>query len=199
MRRRMSIIFAVLLLAVLALPAAAQRDRLGIAGRPAPAWDLEWLNLPQDTPRLAVEDFRGKVLYVFCFQSWCPGCHSHGFPTLQEVEQHYRGNGDVHFVAIQTVFEGFGTNTSHRALTEVQGYDLEIPTAHDEGERNAVSPFMRAYRTGGTPWTILIGPDGKVVWNGFQLEPEQAIELIDRLLPKGGDDASSISENVTGR
>ncbi len=170
----------------LASPAAAQRP-LGITGKAAPAWDLTWLNLPQEVSSLDVEDFRGSVLYVFCFQSWCPGCHSHGFPTLREVEARFRDQENVRFVAAQTVFEGHGTNTQRRALDELSDYGLEIPLAHDssdpEGPHHGPSPFMHADRTGGTPWTILIDPEGKVAWNGFQLSPEAAIAKIESLLP----------------
>ena len=34
-------------------------------------------------------DFRGKVVYLYFFQSWCPGCHRHGFPTLQAMSKHF--------------------------------------------------------------------------------------------------------------
>ena len=44
--------------------------------------------------------------------------------------------------------------------------------------------FMRRYRTGGTPWTIIIDPEGVVRWNGFRIEPRQAVQLIDRLRPR---------------
>ena len=181
MTSRPQILVALSVLFVTLSVAAEGNRSLGIAGRQAPAWDLEWLNLPETYGDLSVEDFRGKVLVVFCFQSWCPGCHSHGFPAMQEIEQHFRKNDDVQMVAIQTVFEGFGTNTAYRALEEVETYGLEIPVAHDAGD-NGLSPFMRAYRTGGTPWTIVIDPAGKVVWNGFQIQPQQAISAIDRLL-----------------
>ncbi|MEM1183252.1 MAG: TlpA disulfide reductase family protein [Acidobacteriota bacterium] len=182
--RLLPLLAAASLIAAAALPVYAQRDRLGIAGQPAPSWgELQWLNLPKDIPSLAVEDFRGKVLYVFCFQSWCPGCHSHGFPTLQEVERHFAGDENVHFVAIQTVFEGYSSNTTGRALGDLEDFGLEIPLAHEEGSGHGPSPFMRSYRTGGTPWTILIGPDGRVAWNGFSIKPEQAIARVEALKP----------------
>ncbi|MEM6793963.1 MAG: TlpA disulfide reductase family protein [Acidobacteriota bacterium] len=176
-------LFASILL-LFASPLLGLGRDLGIAGREAPSWEsLEWLNLPEDLAPLDVASFRGKVLYIFCFQSWCPGCHSHGFPTLQEVERHYAGNEDVHFVAVQTVFEGYGSNTEQRALDDLADYGLEIPLAHDSGEGRGASPFMRAYRTGGTPWTVIVGPDGRVAWNGFSLKPGAAIRMVDELLP----------------
>jgi len=177
------------LLSLVAISASAG-PRRGVVGQKAPSWDdLQWLNLPQEFKSLDVEDFAGKAIYVFCFQSWCPGCHSHGFPALQAVEEHYRDRDDVVFIAIQTVFEGFGTNTASRGLSSIEEYDLVIPLAHDEGE-GGPGPFMRRYRTGGTPWTILIDPEGVVRWNGFQISPKQAIDLIDGWRPEQPEEGS---------
>ena len=183
-------LFAVAVLAI-AGSSQAQNRALGILGQKAPAWNLsEWYNLPPEVDGLEVEDFEGKVLYVFCFQSWCPGCHSHGFPALQAAQQHFRDDDDVFFVAIQTVFEGFSSNTANRGRSVLQDFDLQIPLAQDEGDRGP-STFMRNYRTGGTPWTVIIDPDGKVRFNGFQIGGQQAIQLIDQLRPKPVGDRSS--------
>ncbi len=173
-------------LTVMALPgreAAAQtRHRLGVAGKQAPSWpQVEWLNLPTEIPRLDISDLRGQVVYLFFFQSWCPGCHAHGFPTLQALEQRYRDNDQVFFVAVQTVFEGFGTNTKERAIQDLEDYDLAIPLAHDAGE-DGPSAFMRSYRTGGTPWTVIIDRRGVVRWNGFQIDEERGTKMIESLL-----------------
>ena len=75
---------------------------------------------------LDVGDFRGKILYLYGFQFWCPGCHSRGFPTLQKLIRHYKDDTDVEFVAVQTVFEGFGTNTFERARKVAKDYGLKI-------------------------------------------------------------------------
>ena len=72
---------------------------------------------------------------------------------------------------------------------KVEGYGLVIPVAKAEGRpaegdgRNSPQ-FMRDYRTGGTPWTILVDPEGVVRFDGFSIEPEQAIAAIERMLPK---------------
>ena len=41
---------------------------------------------------------------------------------------------------------------------------------------------MADYLTGGTPWTVLIGPDRRVLANGFQIDANAAIEGIAGLL-----------------
>lgn len=160
----------------------SQHRSYGILGQRAPNWRVdEWYNLGDDVERIDVSDFKGKIVYLFGFQSWCPGCHSHGFPTLQAVEKHYRDNDDVVFVAIQTVFEGYHVNTSDKALSTVTQFDLDIPVGHDAGA-GAGSTVMRRYRAGGTPWAVIIDRDGFVQFNGFSIQPDQAISLINRLL-----------------
>jgi hypothetical protein len=37
---------------------------------------------------------------------------------------------------------------------------------------------MEAYRSGGTPWFVVIAPDGRVVYNGFQLDAESLIQKL---------------------
>jgi thiol-disulfide isomerase/thioredoxin len=161
---------------------AAQRAAPGILNRAAPSWGVKkWLNLPDGARSLDISDFKGKVLYLYCFQSWCPGCHSHGFPTLQKMIKHYQGNDDVAFVAVQTVFEGFASNTFEDARRTAKRYHLDIPIGQS-GENGKRSPLMRAYRTGGTPWTVIIDRDGVVRFNDFHAKEPQASGLIDRLL-----------------
>lgn len=83
-------------------------------GKPAPELKVDqWVNLPKDLkagPTLR-EGWKGKVVYLYFFQSWCPGCHSSGFPTLQALKEEFGENEEVEFAAVQTVFEGFLTNT----------------------------------------------------------------------------------------
>jgi hypothetical protein len=58
---------------VLALctPLLAQGRQPGIVGQPAPSWGVDkWLNLPAEKESLDVTDFRGKVVYLYGFQSW---------------------------------------------------------------------------------------------------------------------------------
>jgi hypothetical protein len=37
---------------------------------------------------------------------------------------------------------------------------------------------MEAYRTGGTPWFVVIAPDGRVVYDGFRLDAEGLVEAL---------------------
>ena len=37
---------------------------------------------------------------------------------------------------------------------------------------------MRGYRTGGTPWHIVIDPRGRVIYDGFSIDADYAIAFI---------------------
>lgn len=167
---------AVALLAV-ASTSTAQHQR-GIVGKAAPKWSVDkWVNLPEGKKKIDVEDYRGKVLYLFFFQSWCPGCHSSGFPTLQAVMSRFADNNDVAFVAIQTVFEGFSSNTFEHAKEAAKKYKLTIPIGQS-GEDGVRSPVMGRYRSGGTPWVVIVDGDGTVHYNDFRVQIDQAEKLI---------------------
>ncbi|MFQ5510391.1 MAG: peroxiredoxin family protein [Candidatus Krumholzibacteriia bacterium] len=188
---RRPIVTAALVTLVTAMPqiSISQHHSYGILGQKAPRWGVaDWYNLGEGVERIDVSDFEGKIVYLFGFQAWCPGCHSHGFPTLRSVAEHYADDEDVVFVAIQTVFEGYQVNTAQKAKSTADQFNLDIPVGHDAGNNGTGSIVMKRYRAGGTPWAIIIDRNGYVQFNGFSIEPAQAVSLIDRLLkpPAGG-------------
>ena len=83
------------------------------------------------------------------------------------------------FAATQTVFEGANINTDDKPKLEQARYRLMIPFGHDvppEGEHYPT--VMQDYRTGGTPWFIIIDPAGKVVVNDFHLDADLLISAM---------------------
>jgi peroxiredoxin len=154
----------------------------GIQGHQAPEWGVEtWFNLPDDKQHIDLRNFSNTVVYLYCFQSWCPGCHSHGFPTLRNVMEQFQESTDVAFVAVQTVFEGFEVNTAERARETAEKYQLTIPVGHDPGPDSRRSLIMQRYRTGGTPWAIVIDSMGTVRYNDFHADAYQMTDLINQL------------------
>ena len=173
----------------------------GIVGQPAPEFRFDnWLANVDPDEGLRLADIAEPIIYLYNFQSWCPGCHSHGFPTLKTVKEHLEANGQsdlVKFVAVQTVFEGHDSNTAAAGLESVARHSLsDIALGHDTGPTTMID-----YRTGGTPWAVIIGPapDRSVLANGFQLTADQIIDLIDPYLtrthPIAGDGSTEIKEN----
>lgn len=154
----------------------------GIEGLQAPELGkLKWVDAHgKDRKAVQLSDYPGKFIVLYCFQSWCPGCHQIGLPSLQQMVEALKGNEAVKFFAIQTVFEGKDQNTFEKLLETQQHYKLEIPFGQDEGDENTnnISSVMYHYRTGGTPWFILINQEGMVVFNDFHLNTEKAIEFL---------------------
>ena len=109
-----------------------------------------------------------------------------GFPTLKKLTEVFKGTDQVVFIAVQTVFEGYTYNTEDKLRHNQLKYNLKIPMAHAVGDtvNRGVPEIMLNYRSGGTPWKVVIDPSGKVIYNAFHIQFEQAISLIKRLIKK---------------
>lgn len=156
---------------------------MGIASQPAPPLrDVRWIDGEgQEIEKLSLEDLGSGYRILFFFQHACPGCHSHGFPTLARLVERLAGR--VTFEAIQTVFEDFGANTFERIREDQQRYGLHIPFGHAApGPDGSVPSVMTDYRTGGTPWFVGIAPEGHVVFDAFQLDAEALISALGPLV-----------------
>jgi len=108
-----------------------------------------------------------------------------GFPNLKKVRKVFHNDDRVKFLAVQTVFEGHATNTKTKLKPTQDKYGLDIPMGHDDSIYSSLYPVpdtMMAYRSGGTPWTVIIGPDGKVAFNHFHIKTKDAIALINKLI-----------------
>ena len=107
-----------------------------------------------------------------------------GFPTLKALTKIFKGSDDITFLAVQTVFEGFQFNTKDKLRKNQLKYGLKIPMSHAAGnpQTHAVPEIMRKYRSGGTPWAVIIDPKGWVVFNHYHIEIKSAEKLIERLI-----------------
>lgn len=165
-----------------ALKMETRQHNYGIAGAQAPELRVSnWIDEKGDkTNALQLKDYEGKFKVIYCFQSWCPGCHSRGLPALQQMVEGLKGNDKVVFMAVQTVFEGKQANTFEKIKEVQKQYELDIPFGHDEGDNSTrnISSIMHDYRTGGTPWFILIDQNNQVVFNDYFLNTEKAIEYL---------------------
>ncbi|OMH32218.1 hypothetical protein BGP75_16005 [Motiliproteus sp. MSK22-1] len=164
---------------------ASAAGRHGIEGQQAPPLNLDyWIDGDGKRTRFDIKSTEGKWVYLKCFQNWCPGCHKYGFPALQRVQQAFGSDDRVSILAVQTVFEGFAIN-SKSSLRELQlRYQLPVLMGHDAGDPNGdhFPQTMKNYRTGGTPWVVIIDPSGKVVFNEFHINADGFIEYLQGVL-----------------
>lgn len=156
--------------------------------RMAPELDVPyWIDGKGDkTEAFTLAQHENKWIFLKCFQNWCPGCHSSGFPTLKKMVKTFGTNHEkIAFAAIQTTFEGHYTNNKE-ALRPLQlRYETPIPYGHDAGNpdlsRNDPAHFpntMRDYRTRGTPWLIIIAPNRQIVFSNFHMKVDPVIEYF---------------------
>ncbi len=140
----------------------------------------EWVDADGNkSDQIKLSDFEGKFKVLYCFQSWCPGCHSKGLPDLKKMVESLDGNENIVFLAVQTVFEGHEANTYEKMVETQKQYKLKIPFGHDAGDDGkSQSNIMTIYRTGGTPWFILIDQKDNIVFADFQLNADAAIEFL---------------------
>ena len=152
----------------------------GILNQLAPPLGVtQWINAAGE--KMADYDLAkmpGRYKLLFCFQDACPGCHLSGFPTLIKLVEAFRHSPVVSFAAIHTVFEEFSENTAERGFANQRRHALPIPFGHDAGPNNSGSLLMQRYLNGGTPWFILIDPEGVVVFNHYHLDAERLIDTL---------------------
>lgn len=121
--------------------------KTGTVGHPAPAFDLERLD---GTGRISLAQYRGKVVIVNFWASWCIPCKQEN-PALAAVWERYR-KSDV--VLIGIVYQD--TPEAAREYTERLGNTW--PSGMDAEGRTSI-----AYGVFGIPETYFIGPDGIIV------------------------------------
>lgn len=164
------------------------RANPGIVGQAAPEPRADfWIDGEGRPTRFSLADQRGKWVHLKFWQSWCPGCHAHGFPALVKMAAAFAGDPRVVNVALQTVFEGFGSNGADKVRSTQLRYRLPIVFGHDPGNgpRARADGTMARFRSGGTPWHVVIDPQGVVVFNAFSINAEHAIDAIRAQLRKG--------------
>jgi len=139
-----------------------------------------WIDADGKTSKeIKLSDYPNQFKVIFCFQSWCPGCHQIGFPSLQQLTQAFTKSDNIAFFAIQTVFEGFNENTADQIVELQQRYDLKIPFGHDAGDDDkSTANFMLDFHTKGTPWFVLIDQNNNLVFSDFHINVENAIAYI---------------------
>ena len=143
-----------------------------------------WFDKDCKKSSFSIAKNKGKYIVLFNWQSWCPGCHSSGFPSLKTLTDHYKDNDKISFATIQTVFEGHSTNTIDEVCSTMKKFKIDTVAGHDPGDQssNFSSTVMLDYHTRGTPWFTIINPAGYIVFNDFHLDAEKVIKILDQRL-----------------
>ena len=120
-----------------------------------------------------LEQYRGKVVMVSFWATWCPVCRA-DYPSWQEVYEWYQGS-DFEMVAVSI-------DRDPAALQDfLEKHDYTVPVLWRFGrQENDTFP-----KISGTPTTFFIGRDGKVA--GFRqgrIDLYEMTKTIDDLLQR---------------
>jgi len=140
--------------------AAAQAATVGAQ---APAFTLEGRSGP-----VALADFKGKTVYLDFWASWCGPC-KRSFPWMAGLQQRY-GAAGLQVVAVNV--------DAQRADAErfLAANPAPFAVAFDHG---GATP--RQYAIKGMPSSVLVGPDGKVLYQHAGFNDDSAAEIEDRI------------------
>lgn len=143
-------------------------------GEPAPDFTLK--NLDGKTVRLT--DYRGKVVLIDFWATWCPPCLKE-LPHIQTIHEKYREQGLV-VLAISTDRE----KSAVPPFLEKNGYTF--PVLFDNGK---VQP---AYKVESIPVVYLVDREGMIQWHhvGYGPGGEKELEQEVKKLFESGTDVS---------
>lgn len=118
--------------------------------------------LPVRAARLNLSAYKGKVVYLDFWASWCKPCRE-SFPWMNAIEDNYRDRGLV-VIAV---------NLDHdRGLAQdfLQQNPADFKIVYDPG-----GTLAEKYKVGAMPTSVLIGRDGKIrfVHSGFHPDRER--------------------------
>jgi thiol-disulfide isomerase/thioredoxin len=133
-----------------------------LVGQQAPSFTLPELSTGQAGPKgadasgadISLEEFRGTVVLLDFWASWCAPCHEQArhFATLQEEYPELRDA--FHIVAVNG--DQPGPNRKRKVRQRVNTYAYEGTTVLDDGR------VQDAYGVTTYPTLVVVGPEGVV-------------------------------------
>ena len=159
-----ALVIAALVALIVVLALGFRRDphdiRSAAVGKPAPAFDLTALD---GGGRVALEQYRGKVVVVNFFASWCVPCREE-HPALVRAWERYR-TSDV--VLVGVLYQ----DSVESGREFVRRLGTTWPTAIDDDGRTALG-----FGVFGIPETFFIGRDGVIA--GRHIGPIDEATLV---------------------
>lgn len=133
----------------------------------APEFKLE----DQDGNFLKMSDFKGKVVIVNFWATWCPPCRKE-MPSMQRAWEIFQKE-DIVMLAINV------GEDSDAIFAFTAEYPVEFPLIMDKG-----SSVVRQWKVRGLPTTYIVNPDGEIVYQaigGREWDSDEIMNQIRRL------------------
>lgn len=171
---------AALLTAGVVAFAWSARDRLHgvVPGSEAPVFEAVTLD---GEPR-TLDDFRGKVVLLNVWATWCPPCR-YEMPSMQRLYETFDGQ-DFEIVAVSIDAPVGRRDAVGNLGGDIRAFadslSLTFPILHDPQGR-----IQRTYQTAGVPESFVIGRDGRIyrrVSGAIEWDTPAALDFIQRLL-----------------
>lgn len=111
-----------------------------------------------------LSDYRGQVVYLSFWASWCVPCRQE-MPHLAELWRQHREQG----------FQVIGINADEdpeAGLAFAREYGLEFPLVHD-----ADRSVSKMYRVAGYPSHFIVGRDGRVHFSALGFTEDDALAV----------------------
>lgn len=132
----------------------------------------DWFNTKAP---LRLEELRGRVVLLHAFQMLCPGCVMTGTPQAEKAHRLFAGP-DLVVIGLHTVFEHHAAMTPVSLAAFIHEYRLTMPIAVDRpGVGSPIPQTMQLYGLRGTPSSILISRDGRILHHAFGSEDDMTL------------------------
>lgn len=177
MRRKLLAFLAVVALGVAATLLARHSYRpapAGADGRAAPGTLAADLRLPTlDGTERALSDWRGKLLLVNFWATWCTPC-LHEIPMLVRFQQQYGDRG------LQVI--GPAVDDPDPVRTAVVPLRINYPVMIGDGAADGMAALGDTL--GALPYSVLISSDGEVLYRKHgEFSQEELQALVEKNLP----------------
>ena len=145
----------------------------------APDAVLQTENKDLDGNPLRIADYKGKVVLVNLWATWCGPCRGE-MPHFIEMQDKYRDLG----------FEVVGLDVDEESVDEINTFAKQMKLNYKLGyaDQKMVSAFIKITKLQGIPQTLLINRDGQLIGvfsGGGQKVINQMKEAVDKAMANG--------------
>ncbi|MEY9861796.1 thiol-disulfide isomerase/thioredoxin [Catenulispora sp. GAS73] len=113
-----------------------------------------------DGSKLDLSSFKGKVIVVNIWGSWCDPCQAEA-PYLEHANEAYRDKG-VQFVGIDT------RDNTGQAQAFVKAKQISYPNLFDDGNETLLGQLAGITSLASVPSTLIIDKNGGLAWRALR-------------------------------